>query len=95
MQDTDVTDSSSTDGEEHPRKRKRTGEPEICHQESSTLLQALQPSEEDIYPQETQETDLQLLELNQQQRLQQQLLKQILKLKKKQRYITLLTGQIE
>lgn len=95
MQDTDITDSSSTDGEEHQVKRRRTGEPAICHQESSTSAQVPQSSEEDSCQEETEETQFQLFQLQQQQQLQQHLLKSIHKLKKKQRYINLLTGHIE
>lgn len=95
MEDTDVTDSSSTDGEEHPKKRRRTGEPTICLQESSISHQAPQSSEEDFCPEEAEETQIQLFKLQQQQQLQQQLLKAILKLKKKQRYMSLVTGHIE
>nr|UHK05594.1 MAG: ORF1 [Torque teno midi virus] len=95
MQDTDITDSSSTDGEEHQVKRRRTGEPAICHQEGSTSVQVPQSSEEDSCQEETQETELQLFQLQQQQQLQHQLIKSIQKLKKKQRYISLLAGHIE
>nr|UHK04849.1 MAG: ORF1 [Torque teno midi virus] len=95
LQDTDVEDSCSTDSEGHPVKRKRVGEPAICPQESSSIHQVLQSSEEDSCQETETEAQLQLKFLEQQQQLQQHLLKCIHKLQKKQRYMSLLTGNID
>nr|UHK04834.1 MAG: ORF1 [Torque teno midi virus] len=94
LQDTDFTDYSSTDSEEPTGKRRRAGEPEICPQENFSSLQVQESSEEDTCQEETPQQ--QLLHLKQQQQcMQQQLLKYIAQLQKKQRYLSLLTGNIE
>nr|UHK04843.1 MAG: ORF1 [Torque teno midi virus] len=95
MQDTDIEDSCSTDSEGHQVKRRRTGEPDICLQESSSILQAQQSSEEDSCQEEEEDSTQQHLKLlEQQQQLQLHLLKCIKKLQQKQRYMSLLTGNI-
>uniref|UniRef100_A0AAU7B8U3 Capsid protein n=1 Tax=Samektorquevirus hominid16 TaxID=3160822 RepID=A0AAU7B8U3_9VIRU len=94
LKDTDVTECSSTDSEEPTKKRRRAGEPEICLQEDLYSAQVQESSEEDSCQEETPEQQLFYLR-QQQQRMQWQLLKYIGKLQKKQKYLSLLTGNIE
>lgn len=96
IQDTDIEDCCSTDSEGHPLKRRRTGEPDICPQESSNILQAPESSEEGSCQEEEEGSTQQHLKLlQQQQQLQFHLLKCIKKLQQKQRYMSLLTGNVD
>nr|UHM26323.1 MAG: ORF1 [Torque teno midi virus] len=95
LKDSETEILSSTDSESETTKRRRLGEPDISHPKSSISTQVQQVFEEDTCPPPQEEKEKLLQYKLRNQRLQQLIIRSLIKMEKKQQLMSLTTGHIE